>query len=134
MRFAHFGLLLGLGLLAGCSGKKQDPLPDPVDFELKVKGIDGNQYVLTLKAVDEDIAKRSKTLPSGVFDKKTGTFKGKAVPGSYEVSAQPVPQGQQGGNQGPGGQTISATMKPTPLGNVTISSEGAKPNELKFPG
>jgi hypothetical protein len=133
MRSVHVGLMLGLSLLTGCSGKKQEPLPDQVDFEIKVTGVEAKKYVLNFKPLDEDIAKRSKHTPSGIYDEKSGVFKGKAIPGQYEVSAQPIPQGAQGGAEGPGAHSIGATNKATPLGKVTISQDSTKPITLNFP-
>ncbi len=131
MRSAHVGFLLCLGLLAGCSGKKLPPLPDPVEFEGKLTGTGGKQMVLTFTALDEDVAKRGKDRPSPVVD-KTGAFKGKAVPGRYSVTALPLPQGGQGGASGPGEHSVGATLTPTALGEVTIPAEGKKEIVLKF--
>jgi hypothetical protein len=134
MRSASVGLLICLVLSAGCSGKKQlPPLPDPVEFEGKLTGAEGKQLVLNFKALDEDVAKRAKDIPSAVVDPKTGVFKGKAVPGSYEVTAQPIPQGGHGGTEGPGPHSIGAILKPTPLGKLEIPTEGKKDIVLKFP-
>src|SRR4051812_14893039 len=121
MRSAHVGLWFCLGLLAGCSGKKEiPPLPDPVEFEGKVSGTEGKQLVLTFKALDEDIAKRATRIPSAVIE-KNGAFKGKAVPGRYEVTALPVALGTQGGGpQGPGANSTPGAIKPTLLGKVEI--------------
>ncbi len=128
-----WGLLLCLALAPGCSGKKDNtPLPDPVEFEGKLTGAEGKQLLVTFTAIDEAVAKKGKNVPSAVVDPKTGAFKGKAVPGSYNVTALPIAQGAQGGGEGPGQHSIGATLKPTPLGKVEIPAEGTKILVLKF--
>jgi len=126
MRFAHAGLLFCLGLLAGCSGKKQETLPDPVEFEGKITGAQGKLIFLRFKALDENIAKKGKDMIDVGVNSKTGEFKGKAIPGQYEVTAQPVVQGVAGGTAGPGTNSVGPASQPTPLGKHTIPAEGTK--------
>ena len=105
----------------------------PVEFEVKLSGADGKKYVLRFNALDEDIAKRAKNVPSAVFDDKAGVHKGKAIPGDYDVTAQPIAQGSGGGTDGPGHLTIGAASKPVSLGKVTITPDVTKPIPLTFP-
>ena len=132
-RTACLGVMLGCVLFAGCSGKKSSPLPDPVEFEGRLNGGPAKALALTFTPLDEEIAKRSKDIPSVVTDPKTGAFKGKAIPGRYKVTAfEPVLQGTAPA-EGPSGQSAGGAPKSWPLGEVDIAASGSKELILTIP-